>query len=306
MAYSRGKRHVMLDQHIEVGFLLNTTLAVLEIVVGIMSGSLALIADAGHNLSDSISMIVSFVARRVAERSPNERKTYGYGRINIVAAAVNSFLLIAVSVYVLYEAYDRFMHPHLVNGVSIAWVAVVGVAINVIIAAMLYRDRNDLNIRSLFLNMAMDAIALIGTLIAGILMYVTHDAIFDPIVGVIIGAMLMVSAWEMIWATVHVFLESVPADVDYYKVYKAIKAFPFVRGVDDLHIWTISSDLLSLSCHVQLVATTSVKTSERRVEEIEQMLARRFNIEHATIQVEDKPCSPDEVHNTDDVLSAEK
>ena len=302
MSYSRGKRHVLLDQHIEVGFLLNTSLALVEIFIGIATGSLALIADAGHNLTDSISMIVSFVARRVAEREPNERKTYGYGRVNILAAAVNSFLLIGISGYVLFEAYDRFTHPHLVSGLAIAWVSGFGIAINLIIVALLYRDRKDLNIQSLYMNMALDALALVGTFVAGILMEVTHNPIFDPMVGLIIGGMLLVSAWEMIWATVHIFLESVPAEVDYYKVYKAIKAMSFVRGVDDLHIWTISSDLLSLSCHVQLRATTYVKTSEKRVAEIEAMLARKFKIKHVTIQVEDEPCRIDEVHNTDDIL----
>lgn len=297
MRAARQKTSFIIERELELGLVLNTAFTMLELVVGLSSGSLALLADAGHNLTDSVSMIISFVAQRVAQRPANERKTFGYGRIKIVAATVNSLILLAVAAYVLFEAWHRFQSPHEVSGTAIAWVAVAGIAINVTIAALLFQNRRDLNVRSLYLNMALDAVALVGTLVAGILVAITGNTIFDPIIGVLIGGMLIVTAWQILWEALRVFLEAVPGDVNFFRVQAAIEALPFVRGVDDLHIWTITSDELSLSCHVQLRANTSVERSAERVAEIETLLAKKFGITHATMKVESEACAPEAVHH---------
>lgn len=295
----RQKSAYIIERKLEIGLVLNTGFTVLEIVVGIASGSLALLADAAHNLTDSISMVVSFIAQRVAERPANERKTYGYGRIKIVAATLNSLFLLIAAGYVLLQAWHRFNEPHLVSGSAIASVASVGIVINVTIAAMLFRNRGDLNMRSLYVNMALDAVALVGTLIAGILVTITGNTIFDPLISVLIGGMLIITAWQILWESLKVFLEAVPSEVNFFTVEQAIKAMSFVNGVDDLHIWTITSDELSMSCHVQLRANTHVERAAERVDEIETMLARKFKIKHATIKVEAEPCEAHEVHHPD-------
>ena len=281
-----------LEQRLIIAFILNSLFMVFELMAGILSGSLALIADAGHNLTDSVSMLISFVANRLAQRPANERKTFGYGRIKIVAATANAFILVGVAAYVFHEAYLRFLHPSGISGWVVIVVSLIGIVINGSIALSFRTYNKDLNMQSLFVNMYLDTLALLGAMVAGILVLWTGLTIFDPLIGVVVGIMLLVSAWRIIWDALHVILEGVPAWIDYNKVESAIMQIDQIKSFHDLHIWAISSEEVALSVHVQL-ANYEIKKGATIIQELKNLLRDKFQITHTTIETETTKNSPD-------------
>lgn len=274
-----------LDNKLKVGFLLNTGFTVLEFFIGFLSGSLALISDAAHNLTDSLSLLVSFIATKVAKKGANADKTYGYGRATVLAALINSIILLSLAAYIFTEAFKRFQNPEPVEGGLVVVVALVGIAINGTIAYLFFKSRGDLNIRSAFLNMAMDTLASVGALLAGLIIVLTGKTIADPLISLIIGCMLLYSGWSIIKSAIHLLFDGVPEGTDIPAIQKAILDTPGVRGMDDLHIWALSTTSAALSCHL-VVKDSSLKESIVLKEKVKRMLSEKFNIEHATIETE--------------------
>ncbi len=274
-----------LDNKLKVGFLLNTSFTIFEFFIGFLSGSLALISDAAHNLTDSLSLLVSFFATKVAKKGANVDKTYGYGRATVLAALINSLILLSLAVYIFSEAYQRFQDPQPVEGGLVVVVALVGIAINGSIAYLFFKSRGDLNIRSAFLNMALDALASVGALVAGIIIVLTGKTFVDPLISVLIGCMLLYSGWSVIKSAIHLLFDGVPEGTDIPDIQKAILATPGVKGMDDLHIWALSTTSAALSCHL-VVNESSLKDSIILKDKVKKMLADSFHIEHATIEIE--------------------
>ncbi len=291
-----------LDNKLKIGFLLNTSFTILEFFVGFLSGSLALISDAAHNLTDSLSLLVSFLATKVAKKNANENKTYGYGRATVLAALINSLILLSLAVYIFSEAYQRLRDPQPVEGGLVIIVALIGIAINSSIAYLFFKNRGDLNIKSAFLNMALDALASVGALLAGILILFTGNTFFDPLISVVIGCMLLYSGWSVIRSAVHLLFDGVPEGTDIPAIQKAILATPGVKGMDDLHIWALSTTSAALSCHL-VVKESSLRESIVLKDEVKKMLAEKFNIEHATIELELKK-GPHDNEKTDEGLTS--
>jgi cobalt-zinc-cadmium efflux system protein len=283
-----------IDNKLRFGIILNFGFTVFEFIIGIMSGSLALISDAGHNLTDSLSLIITFVAQRIAKRSANIDHTYGYGRSTILAALLNGLILFFLAFYIFYEAYERLQNPQPVEGGLVIIVAFVGIIINLSIASLFRHDKDDLNIRSAYTNMLFDALASVGAVIAGILIIITKQPYFDSIISILIGILLLRSSWSVVRDAIHVLLEGVPEGVDVAKVKEAIVSAPHVKGVDDLHIWAISSKNAALSCHI-IIEDCDVEQSTKVVKEIKSKLKERFSIEHATIETELIACDPKDV-----------
>lgn len=274
-----------LDNKLKIGFLLNTSFTIFEFFIGFLSGSLALISDAAHNLTDSLSLLVSFLATKVARKNANSNKTYGYGRATVLAALINSLILLGLSFYIFTEAYQRFQDPQPVEGGLVAIVAIVGIVINGTIAFLFFKSRGDLNIRSAFLNMALDALASVGALLAGIIILLTGSTLADPIISVLIGCMLLYSGWTVIKSALHLLFEGVPEGTDIPAIQKAILETPGVKGMDDLHIWAISTTSAALSCHL-VIEASSLKASILLKQQVKTMLASKYHIEHATIEIE--------------------
>jgi cobalt-zinc-cadmium efflux system protein len=274
-----------LDNRLKIGLLLNTTFTVIEFVIGIFSGSLALIADSAHNLTDSLSLIISIFANKLSKKEATLDKTYGYGRASILAALLNSIILFGVAVYIFYEAYGRLLNPPKVEGNLVILAAFFGFIINGGIALSFLKGKKDLNIKSTIINFATDALAQLGTIIAGVIILVTHQSIADPIISIIIGILLIYSAWEVVKDALHVLLEGVPEDINIEEVKKAILSVPGVKGLDDLHIWGLSSHYSALSCHI-IVKKMTLEESCSITQQIKQKLAEEFHIEHATLEPE--------------------
>ncbi len=280
-----------LDNKLKLGMFLNASFTLFEFIIGVLSGSLALISDAGHNLTDSLSLIITFIAQKIAKRSANIEHTYGYGRSTILAALLNGLILFLLAFYIFYEAYERLQNPQPVAGGLVVIVAVVGVVINFSVASLFRHDRDDLNIRSAYTNMLFDALASVGAVIAGILIIITKQPYFDSLISILIGILLLRSSWGVVRDATHVLLEGVPEGVNVSKVKETILNARHVKGADDLHVWAISSRHAALSCHI-VIEDCDVEKSSRIVKEIKEKLKNKFSIEHATIETELVACDP--------------
>lgn len=274
-----------LDNKFKLGLFLNTGFTIFEFAMGFLSGSLALISDAAHNLTDSLSLVIAFFANKVSKRSANMDKTYGYGRATILAAIINSFILLALAAYIFFEAYKRIQKPEPVEGGVVMIVAFIGILINGTIAFTFLKNRDDLNTRAAFLNMAFDTLASVGALVAGLIILLTGKTFSDPLISVGIGIMLIFGAWGVVKSGLHVLLDGVPDNVDVKKVKEALLAVAGVKGLDDLHIWALSTTSAALSCHLVLKDCT-LQESLVVKENVKQMLSEKFHIEHATIETE--------------------
>lgn len=274
-----------LQRVLGASILVNLLFSVAQFILGALFGSLALISSGGHGLTDALSMAISYAATRVSSRHADAGNTYGYGRASIFAALINGILLVVFAIFILYEAYVRIWNPVPVQGYAVIVTALVGILISGVISLALRRHRSDLNARGAFLHALYDMAALFGTLLAGILVVVTGRPIFDPVISVLVSVLIIVSVWGIIDEASHILFEGVPRGIDIESVRKAIKSVRGVSGAHDLHIWAISSRYVAMSCHI-VVRTNSLANCSRVVAGVKLMLAKRFSISHATIEVE--------------------
>lgn len=278
-----------IDSKLKLGLALNTGFTVIEFTIGIFSGSLALISDAGHNLTDSLTLLITFFAQKISNKESNVEHTYGYGRITILAALINGLILFTLAFYIFYEAYQRFMNPQPVEGGIVMIVAFIGFVINLSVALLFRGNKGDINIKSAYMNMLFDALASVGALIAGFLIIVTKQYYFDSLISVGIGILLLRGSWEVVGDAIHVLLDGVPEGVHIGKVKETILKSAKVKGVDDLHIWAVSTTSAALSCHV-VIEDCSIKESIEIVKDIKDELKTKFHIQHSTIETELVEC----------------
>lgn len=263
---------------------LNAAYTALEAAAGFATGSLALLADAGHNLSDVLALALAFGAVWLAARPAGANRTFGYERAEVLAALANALSLVVVATLVLVEAAQRFADPPEVSGGWLLGVAAVGVAINLASAAAVFRRGGvDLNMRASFLHLLADAASSVGVLVAGAIVLATGWRYADPILGVLISVLVLGSTWSILRDSVLVLLEAAPRGVDVPAIGRALAAQEHVVNVHDLHVWTITSGFLALSAHVLVEPGADCHDARRR---LEQLLGERFAIEHTTLQVD--------------------
>lgn len=279
----------------KLGLILNTGFTVVEFTAGILTGSLALVADATHNLTDSLTLLISMIAEKISKRDATTNRTYGYGRATIIAALLNAGVLVAVALFIGYESLSRLNDPREIAGGVVALVASVGIVINGIIAWQLSRQKHDLNARSAYTNMLYDTLSSVGALIAGLAIMLTGWTWLDALVGITISLMLLRATIKIIRESLGVLLEGVPEDIDLNAVQDAISKTKGVLKVDDLHIWSIRSGYNSLSCHV-IVQEVDLVNSRKIIESVKKKLLEEHRIQHATIEVELEDCVTHEVH----------
>lgn len=283
------------DNSIKFGLVLNSAFTIVEFIFGILTGSLALIADASHNLTDTFTLTVSYVANRVARREANERKTFGYGRTTILAALLNSSVMIAVAGFIVFEAIQRLQNPVDIEGGIVAIVASVGILVNGSIAYVLSKHRKDLNMRSAYIDMAFDALSSVAAVISGLVILFTGVRYIDTIVGLLIAGLLLYNTLKILREAVQILLEGTPKDLNITEITNAIGAHDKVLHVDDMHVWSIRSGYNALSCHVAIDETELIN-SRKIVEEIKGLLRNDYNVQHATIEVELEECLTHDEH----------
>lgn len=283
------------DGSIKFGLVLNTLYTIVEFAFGIFTGSLALIADASHNLTDTFTLTVSFFANRLAKREANERKSYGYGRATILAALLNASVMIGVAVFITSEAIQRLQNPVAIEGGIVAIVASVGIVVNGSIAYVLSKRRQDLNMRSAFIDMTFDALSSLAAVIAGLVILFTDVRYVDTLVGLLIAALLLYNTLKILKEAVDILLESTPKDIDVSAITQAIATTDKVQQVDDMHVWAIRSGYNALSCHI-VIDETEMKNSRDIVEAVKVKLRTSYGIQHATIEVELEDCTKHDEH----------
>jgi cobalt-zinc-cadmium efflux system protein len=255
-----------------------------EVAMGIVAGSLALLADAGHMLTDALALAGALVASRLATRRPGGPWTFGLARAEILAAQANGITLLVVGVWVVYGAVRRLVDPPDVHGGIVLVVALAGIAVNLAATVVLARaDRGSLNVRGAFLHVATDLVAFVGTAIAGALVLTTGWNRFDPIAGLLVAALMIRSSWSLLRESGRIFLEASPSGIDPPSVAQALAADPEVVEVHDLHVWTVTSGFPALAAHVLVTPDTDCHETRRR---LQHLLEDRFHLHHVTLQVD--------------------
>lgn len=267
-----------------IGIALNLTFVGVEVVYGLMANSMALIADAGHNLSDVLALALAWLASLLAQRKPSRRFTYGLRSSSILAALANAMLLLVVSGAILWEAILRLFRPEAVGGGTIIWVAAIGIVINTATALMFMKGRkDDLNIRGAFLHMAADALVSAGVVVAGLGIIVTGWAWLDPLVSILIVGAILWSTWGLLADSVSLSLHAVPPGIDALAIRDYLASLPKVAEVHDLHIWGMSTTETALTAHLVM---SDGYPGDAFIARTVHELHERFQVGHATLQVE--------------------
>lgn len=267
-----------------IGVVLNTAFVIIEAAYGFWSGSMALVADAGHNLSDVLSLLLAWGASILARRAPSNRFTYGFKSSTILAAMANAALLLIALGAILFETLRRFSDPAPVAGMTMVVIAGIGIAVNTGTALLFLRGRkDDLNIRGAFLHMAADALVSLGVVLAGIAILITGALWIDPVTSLIIVAVIAWGTWGLLKDSVKMGLLAVPEGIDEHAVRAYLAGLRGVAAVHDLHIWAMSTTETALTAHLVMPGGTS---GDAFLDEIAAHLAHHFRIGHTTIQIE--------------------
>jgi cobalt-zinc-cadmium efflux system protein len=257
---------------------------VAEIVGGLLSNSLALLADAGHMFSDVAWLALSVFAIWIADRPAGSQRTFGYYRAEILAAMVNGATLVAVSVFIMYEAWHRFSDPPEVQGGLMMWIAVGGLIVNLFGLAVLHGGKDDsLNVRGAWLHVMSDTLGSVAAIVAGLLIQNFGWYIADPIISAVISLLVVVSAWRLLSDSVWVLMQAAPSNVDVPEMEAALIETPGVAEVHDLHVWTITSGMDSVSCHIVSDGSLPYDKVLQRVRDV---VIEKCSIDHVTIQIE--------------------
>jgi len=280
---------------------LTLAFVLVEVVAGLFANSLVLLTDAAHNFTDVIALALSGYALRLTTRPSNSQRTYGYHRAGILVALTNSFTLMLIALGIFYEAYQRLRQPPAVDASILIGVGSLAFVVNIVTAMLVRRgSENDLNVRSVFYHLMGDVISTLGAVLAGVVIYFTGASWLDPLVSALIGGLILFNAWGILRDTVDILLEATPRDVDMSAMVAEMKQVDGVLDIHDLHVWSLTEGLRSMSAHV-LTQDISLSAGADIQTRVKEMLSRRYNIFHATLQLECAGCSANalycDIHN---------
>jgi cobalt-zinc-cadmium efflux system protein len=284
--HSAGERT---SKVLQISLAVTAAYIVLLVIAGIRAHSLALLSEAGHNLTDLLALSLSLVAVYLHARPPSATKTYGWHRAGVLAALVNAGSLLLVSFLIFYEAFRRLQHPEQVRAGVMIWVAAAGVVMNGVIALLLYRAERDVNIRSAFLHEIGDTVSTAAVIAGGWAILATGQYWIDSALSFGIGALILWSGFDIVRETLNILLEGTPRGIKLHLVESAIRAVEGVNDVHDLHVWSIGSESRALSCHIS-IADIPPSVSERILRDVKECLHAQFRIDHTTIQFEHVIC----------------
>lgn len=267
----------------KTGIAINIIFIVIEIIYGFISNSMALVADAGHNFSDVLALVFSWVAVRLAERKPTLKFTYGFRRSTILITILNTLLLLGAVGFLLWENIQRIGESQIIDSKTVMIIAAIGIVINGFTAWLFFDEKKrDLNIRSAFLHFMADALVSLGVVIAGLIMALTGITWIDSIMSFIIVGVILYNAYKLLIESVSLALDAVPENIDIKAIRMYLSNLPEVKGIHDLHIWAMSTSAAALTVHLE----TNIQTDVNFITEIQRYLNNKFGVEHSTIQVE--------------------
>lgn len=266
---------------------INLLYVIIEAGVGIYGDSLGLVSDAGHNLGDVFSLLLTLVGFKLAQAAANHRFTYGYQKSTILIALLNAVILLVAVGVIIVESVRKIRHPEPIDGALVSWTAGVGIVVNGLTAWMLMKDqKHDLNIRGAFLHMAADTLVSLGVVIAGIVISFTGFVLIDPIISLVIAAVILVSTWHMLRESLNLSIDGVPEEIDVDKLKENIEALPHVKSIHHIHVWALSTTLNAMTTHVLIDS----RDYEDEILIAIKQIACAAGINHPTIECETTPC----------------
>ena len=273
-----------------ITMLLNFTITIVEIIGGIISGSLSLISDALHNFSDGIAVIISYFAIKLKERPNSYKHTFGFKRAEILAALINSATLLAISFYLFYESIARLIHPTEVQGGLMTLVASVGLLANIIGTLLLKKSASSsMNIKAAYLHLLSDAVSSVAVILGGIAIYYFNIYWLDPVLTILISSYVLKESYHILTDALHVLMEGTPEGISLEEIKKAVESFDKVINIHHVHVWSVGENDIHLEAHIDIENMLISESDELR-EKIEKVLRDKFKIEHATIQFEHGKC----------------
>lgn len=273
---------------------LSGTYLIAEVIGGIVTNSLALLADAAHMLTDVVGLLLAFIAIKIGEKKADPSRTYGYYRTEILAAVINAVVLLGISIYVLFEAYQRFQNPPEVQSKSMLIVAGIGLLVNVAGMMILRKDsEGSLNMKGAYFEVLSDMLTSVGVMIAGVIMLTTGWYYADPLISAAIGLLIFPRTWRLLKEAINVLLEGTPADVDIHELRKSLEQIRGVKNVHDLHVWSLTSSVNAMSAHI---VKDNAVSQNQLLKTLKDTTVENFKISHTTFQIEEEGYEENEVH----------
>lgn len=297
MGHEHSHSHTQNKKVLLFSFIFITSFMIIEAIGGFLTNSLALLSDAGHMLSDSISLGLALLAFIIAEKAATAAKTYGYKRIEILASTVNGLTLIFIALYIIYEAIGRFANPPEVATMGMLIISIIGLIVNIVVAWMMMRGadtKDNLNMRGAYLHVLSDMIGSVGAIVAALLMMGFGWQWADPLASVIVAILVFRGGITLTKSSLHVLMENTPKNVDVEAIVQMITEKEGVQGIADVHVWTVTSGLNAFTCRLAVDGKMTVSESSELVHEIEHELLHA-NIQHTTIQLVDEATQTDSI-----------
>lgn len=273
-----------------ISIILNLIITLAEFVGGLISGSLALLSDALHNLNDTASLGISLVARKISKRDANQNKTFGYQRAEIIGAFINLITLVIIALFLVKEGIERFYDPQPIDGLVMFVVAIIGLAGNVITALLLYRSsQENINIRSAYIHILSDALSSVGVIIAGFIILQYQLYVIDTILTLIIAGYILWQSYHMLRETINILMESTPSEIDIENIQKAMNQVPGVHDSHHVHVWRLDEQNILLESHI-VIDESDLREMENIKSSLKELLSSKFDIHHSTLEFEFEPC----------------
>lgn len=269
--------------------LLNATITITEIIGGIVSGSLSLLSDAMHNFSDTLSIVISYVANRIGSKPKDEKKTFGYKRAEILAAFINSLVLTVISVFLIYEAIERFLNPQGIETGVMLIVALIGLLANLFSVILLQKDsKKSMNIKSSYLHMLSDTLSSVGVILGGLLIRFWNITWVDPLITALIALYIFKEAIEILKESINILMQSSP-DLDYMAIIKEVEVMEHVNNMHHVHAWRMDEENIFFEAHIDIEDMT-LSNAQGILQTIEELLLDHYHIHHVTLQIETNQC----------------
>jgi cobalt-zinc-cadmium efflux system protein len=291
MGHSHGHNHNLKGKNLLIATALNLIITIVEIVGGLVSNSLALISDAIHNMGDTIAVLLAYIANLISRKSADEKKTFGYKRVEILTALLNAVVLIVITVFLFVEAYKRFLQPEPIKGLIMFIVATVGLIANLIAVLLLKSDSHyNLNIRAAYLHLLGDTISSVAVIVGSGLIYFFNMYWIDPVITVLIGLYIVKEAYIVLKEAVDILMQGTPPSINLQEIVTEMEKHPEISNVHHVHAWKLDDTQIHFECHVDLHKDIALSLADTIRSEIEDLLQNKFGISHVTIQFEYNCC----------------
>lgn len=276
--------------------LLNLVISGVELIGGLLSNSLALISDALHNFSDGIAVLITYFASKASQKAPNQQHTFGYKRIEILSALFNALTLIAISIFLMAEAWKRFQQPEMIEGFTMLWVALIGLAANLAGVLLLHDfSHHNLNVRAAYLHLIGDTLSSVAVIIGGLLVIYYQLYWIDPLITALIGLYIIKETWEVLTQTYHILMQAGPKNIPLQPIADRLMQIEGIRSVHHIHVWQLTDHDIHFEAHIEMDNDMSLSTVQKYLEEARRVLTTTFGFTHITLQPEIGRCNHHEL-----------